>query len=343
MKQDNAPAMKPYGRHLIICVDGNCAPPQEGERLQRRILELNRLQGLNKLSNPHRVKCSLSGCLGVCSKGPLLAVYPDGIWYHGVDLEAVERIYQEHVLQGRPVEDHIFHRLYPVGAALAYPPEMRGEGGIESACQPTHMPEEKPDFGAAVDENDLKSRQEYRKAVRRTHRRKGLIIVNTGNGKGKTTAAIGLMTRAWGRRMKVAVIQFLKNENARFGEILAGRRMGVDWISTGDGWTWTSRNMDETQSRALHAWEVARKRISQGGDDLLVLDEFTYPLHFGWLDVAETVQWLQANKPPQLHLIITGRYAPPQLIEVADLVTEMREVKHPFRQQGIRAQKGIEF
>ncbi len=117
----------------------------------------------------------------------------------------------------------------------------------------------------------------------------------------------------------------------------------IDWLSTGDGWSWTSSDMDETEARARRAWDIAKEKISAGGYDLLILDEFTYTMHFGWLDAAEVVVWLRANKPEMLHLIITGRNAPPQLIEYADLVTEMREIKHPFREQGIRAQAGIEY
>lgn len=156
------------------------------------------------------------------------------------------------------------------------------------------------------------------------------------------------MTRAWGRKMNVGVIQFLKNENSRFGETRAASRMnGIDWIATGDGWTWTSKDEDETEARARHAWSIAQERIINGGSngpyDLLILDEFTYPLHFGWLDINDVLSWLEANKPPMMHLIITGRYAPQNLIDFADLVTEMREIKHPFNDQGVRAQPGIEY
>ena len=180
--------------------------------------------------------------------------------------------------------------------------------------------------------------------MRRAKKKKGLIIVNTGEGKGKTTAALGVMTPAWGRKLKIGVIQFLKNEGARYGEIKAAERMGdIDWIATGDGWTWTSQDMDETVAKARHAWAVAQERIGNGGYDLLILDEFTYPLHYGWLDSNEVLAWLEANKPPMMHLIITGRYAPQNLIDFADLVTEMRAIKHPFTDQGIRAQAGIEY
>lgn len=191
------------------------------------------------------------------------------------------------------------------------------------------------------DEGEDEAESAGAKAVR--SKRRGLVIVNTGNGKGKTTAALGVVLRAWGREMRVGGVQFFKHENANFGELRALERMGVTLTPIGDGFTWTSRDLDETQARALHGWEVAKERIASGAYDIFVLDEFTYLMHFGWLDTAEVMAWLAANKPPMLHLIITGRDAPEALIAFADLVTEMREVKHPFRDQGIKAQKGVEY
>jgi cob(I)alamin adenosyltransferase len=179
--------------------------------------------------------------------------------------------------------------------------------------------------------------------VRRQNQKKGLVMVHTGTGKGKTTAALGMLLRAWGRDMRLGGIQFFKHENAQYGELRALERMGIDLTPMGDGFTWTSRDMDETQAKALHGWEVAKQKIASGGYDIFLLDEFTYVLHFGWLDTGEVVDWLRDNKPEMLHLIITGRDAPQALIDYADLVTEMREVKHPFREQGIKAQKGVEF
>ncbi|WP_322821331.1 cob(I)yrinic acid a,c-diamide adenosyltransferase [Chloroflexus sp.] len=185
--------------------------------------------------------------------------------------------------------------------------------------------------------------QARRKAVRASHSPKGLVIVNTGNGKGKTTAALGVLLRAWGRNMRVGGVQFIKHEQAKFGELRALERMGITLTPLGDGFTWTSRDLDETQARAVHGWEVAKTQIISGNYDVFLLDEFTYVMHYGWVPATEVVAWLRTNKPPMLHLIITGRYAPAELIEYADLVTEMREVKHPFRDQGIRAQPGIEY
>lgn len=182
-----------------------------------------------------------------------------------------------------------------------------------------------------------------RAAARTARRRKGLVIVNTGNGKGKTTAALGVVLRAWGRKMRVAVFQFLKNEHANFGEIKAAKQLGLEFIPMGDGWTWTSKDMEQTAARARAGWDRVCATIVEGAYDILVLDEFTYLLDFGWLDADEVISWLKENKPAHLHLIITGRNAPPALIDYADLVTEMREIKHPFKEQGIRAQPGIEY
>lgn len=172
--------------------------------------------------------------------------------------------------------------------------------------------------------------------------RKGLLIINTGEGKGKSTAAFGTLLRAWGRGLRVCVIQFIKSETGKWGEVRAAQKLGIEWHSSGDGFTWLSKDMDETIARARHGWELAQEKITGGAYDLIVLDEFTYPLKYGWLDLPEALAWLQTNRPPDLHLIITGRYAPPDLMEAADLVTEMNVIKHPY-QLGIIGQAGIEY
>jgi cob(I)alamin adenosyltransferase len=174
-------------------------------------------------------------------------------------------------------------------------------------------------------------------------KKKGLVIVNTGNGKGKSTAAFGVVLRAWGRGLRICVVQFIKSETGKWGEVKAAEKLGIDWLSTGDGFTWLSKDMDETTARARHGWKMAQEKIASGKYDLIVLDEFTYPLHFEWLDVKEVISWLKEHKPPTLHLIITGRNAPDELVEFADLVTEMKEIKHPFEEQDIKAQAGIDF
>lgn len=175
-----------------------------------------------------------------------------------------------------------------------------------------------------------------------TKTKKGLVILNTGDGKGKTTAALGLMLRAWGRGMRVCMLQFIKHESANYGEIKAARKLGLEIRPIGDGFTWTSKDMDETIARARHGWEEAKEKIASGAYDMVILDEFTYPLHYGWLEPEEVITWLRDNKPPMLHLVITGRNAPQALIDHADLVTEMKEIKHPHR-VGVKGQPGVEY
>ncbi len=173
--------------------------------------------------------------------------------------------------------------------------------------------------------------------------KKGLVIINTGEGKGKTTAALGLMFRAWGQGWNICVIQFLKHEGGRWGEVKAAAQLErIEWLKTGDGFTWTSRDMDESTAKAAHGWQMAQEKIASDNYDLVILDEFTYPMHFGWLKTQDIIDWLKANKPEKTNLIITGRYAPDALIEYADLVSEINKIKHPY-DQGIQAQKGIEF
>lgn len=172
--------------------------------------------------------------------------------------------------------------------------------------------------------------------------RKGLVIVNTGDGKGKTTAALGVLLRAWGRGWRICTIQFIKHEAGQWGEVQAAEKLGVEWHSMGSGFTWESKDLDETAARVHAAWHLAQEKIGGGTFDLVILDEMTYAFQFGWLDVERVVAWLGEHKPPPVHVIITGRGAPPELIAFADLVTEMRKIKHPY-DQGIPAQSGIDF
>ena len=167
------------------------------------------------------------------------------------------------------------------------------------------------------------------------------MIVNTGKGKGKTTAAIGVLVRAWGRGMNVIMFQFIKHSTANFGEQRAAQKMSIEVRSMGDGFTWRSKDLDQSADLARAQWEDCKEAISSGKYDVIVLDEFTYPMHYGWIEISEVVEVLKA-RPEMLHVIITGRNAPEELMEYADLVTEMNVVKHPY-QQGIKAQPGIEF
>ena len=169
----------------------------------------------------------------------------------------------------------------------------------------------------------------------------GLVIVNTGKGKGKTTAAMGTALRAWGRGLKVIILQFIKHSTANFGEQRAAQKMGLEMRAMGDGFTWRSQDLDKTADLAVAHWEDCKMIIASGEYDLIVLDEFTYPMHYGWVDTNEVIEVLK-NRPEMQHIIITGRNAPEALMDYADLVTEMQVIKHPY-QKGIKAQPGIEF
>ena len=167
-------------------------------------------------------------------------------------------------------------------------------------------------------------------------------MVFTGDGKGKTTAALGMAFRTAGHGLKVCFIQFIKG-SWKYGELDAVKRFDdlIDWHVTGKGFTWKSDNIEEDKALARKGWDRAVEAIRSGKYHLVVLDEFTYLLNLGMID-PETVLDVLSRKPPDLHIAITGRNAPDSIIEAADLVTEMRAVKHPLK-AGIKAQKGVEF
>ncbi len=168
-----------------------------------------------------------------------------------------------------------------------------------------------------------------------------LVVLNTGNGKGKTTAALGVTMRAWGRGWKIVWLQFIKSKTSNYGETRAARRMGIEMIPLGDGFTWLSKDIDKDIALAHECWALAREKIMSAQYDLVVLDEITYPITYGWLDVEEVIDVLR-NRPPDVDVILTGRDAHPALIEFADTVTEMTERKHAY-QSGIKAQPGIDY
>lgn len=176
-----------------------------------------------------------------------------------------------------------------------------------------------------------------------TATQKGLVVVFTGDGKGKTSAAMGVMTRASGHELTVEVIQFLKNPGRVYGEAISAAKLGIPFNTLGKGFVFNPDKGGDDQQAALDAWERAKEFILTHESGVLILDEFTYPLIFGWIDAAAVVDWLKAHKPAQLHIVITGRSAPDVLVDYADMVTEMREIKHPFRLQQIPAQRGIDF
>lgn len=171
---------------------------------------------------------------------------------------------------------------------------------------------------------------------------KGLLIVFTGNGKGKTTAALGMAMRTAGHGLKVCIVQFIKG-GWHYGEIDSLQRFDglIDLHVMGRGFTWKSDNIEEDTRLACEAWDLACTAIASGAYHTVVLDEFTYLLHYKMLEIEPCLQFL-ANRNPAQHVVITGRYAPEQLIAAADLVTEMQMIKHPLK-SGVKAQRGIEF
>ena len=168
-----------------------------------------------------------------------------------------------------------------------------------------------------------------------------LLLINTGDGKGKSTAAFGTAIRALARGWKVAVVQFLKSGEWSVGEEKIGTELGIDWWALGDGFTWDSENMDESQAIAESAWDTARSTIESGKYDLVVLDEVTYPVNWGWIPVDEIVSVLR-GRPESVNVILTGRDAPQTLVDIADTVTEMVKVKHAF-DRGVMARRGIDY
>jgi cob(I)alamin adenosyltransferase len=172
-------------------------------------------------------------------------------------------------------------------------------------------------------------------------RPRSVVIVNTGDGKGKSTAAFGVVMRAVAREWPVCVIQFIKSGKWKVGEEKLSRELGVEWLKGGDGFTWESPDLDESRGRAVAAWALAADTIARGKHRLVVLDELTYPLNWAWLDSDEVIATIR-SRPEQVNIVATGRSAPAALIEIADTVTEMVKIKHAY-DRGIPARRGIDF
>ena len=184
-------------------------------------------------------------------------------------------------------------------------------------------------------------REDYRENTR------GLLMLNTGDGKGKTTAAIGTMVRAAGRGMNCCMIQFMKSKNDRYGEHESLERLGIEVHTMGDGFTWDTADKAQDIKTANETWDLCREKMESERYDLLVFDELLYVLSYGFLDIESVLSDIARTRAaqPNLHLILTGRNVDDALssvIDAADLVTEMKEIKHPFH-AGIYAQQGIEF
>lgn len=175
----------------------------------------------------------------------------------------------------------------------------------------------------------------------RTRRARSLVLVNTGDGKGKSTAAFGVVMRAVARGWPVSVVQFVKSDKWEVGEEEVARRLGVEWARTGDGFSWLSDDLERSQALAAAAWDLAKQTLAADRHRLVVLDEITYPMSWGWIPTAEVVAAIR-DRPERVNVIATGRHAPASLIEVADTVTEMVKVRHAF-DSGVRARRGIDF
>ncbi|MGH3358604.1 MAG: cob(I)yrinic acid a,c-diamide adenosyltransferase [Nocardioidaceae bacterium] len=200
------------------------------------------------------------------------------------------------------------------------------------------MPEGQP---ISIPEDGLTTRQ---------RRNRSLVMVHTGDGKGKSTAAFGLALRGWNQGWSVGVFQFVKSAKWRVGEQHALERLAqqedagtVEWHKMGSGWSWSRRSgTDEDHAQqAAEGWSEIKRRLAAETHQLYVLDEFTYPMGWGWIDVDDVVETLAA-RPGRQHVVITGRRADPRLVDAADLVTEMTKVKHPM-DTGQKGQRGIEW
>jgi cob(I)alamin adenosyltransferase len=167
------------------------------------------------------------------------------------------------------------------------------------------------------------------------------LLVNTGHGKGKSSAAFGVMGRAWARGWRVGVVQFVKSGKWQVGERKLADHLEIEWHALGDGFTWESDDLDETAAKGRHAWEVATGMLASGEYDLLIFDEMTYIVKYGWVPIGDVVAAL-SSRPARTNVVVTGRDAPREVIDLADTVTEMVKVKHAYDQK-IRARKGIEY
>ncbi|HEV2770602.1 MAG TPA: cob(I)yrinic acid a,c-diamide adenosyltransferase [Solirubrobacteraceae bacterium] len=172
-------------------------------------------------------------------------------------------------------------------------------------------------------------------------RQRSVVILNTGHGKGKSTAAFGVVMRGVARGWRVAVLQFVKSGRWKVGEEEIATRLGVDWAKTGDGFTWLTDDLERSRALAGAAWEQARSTIAAGQHRLVVLDELTYPVNWGWIDAGQVAEVLRC-RPAEVNVVVTGRDAPEAIVEVADTVTEMRKVKHAY-DRGVRAKRGLDF
>ncbi|MCG7893028.1 MAG: cob(I)yrinic acid a,c-diamide adenosyltransferase [Candidatus Thiodiazotropha taylori] len=178
--------------------------------------------------------------------------------------------------------------------------------------------------------------------MKQREKRNGLTLVHTGDGKGKSSSAFGMVFRAAGWDMKVLVVQFIKGKWKTGEQQAASRFDNIEWHALGDGFTWDTNNPEQDQQTSRSIWSFCQQKILSEAYDLVVLDEINYCCSYGWLTGKEVADFIKQSKPDWMHLVLTGRQAPDELIEIADTVTEMGLVKHAF-EQGITAEQGVEF
>ncbi len=182
----------------------------------------------------------------------------------------------------------------------------------------------------------------YERKQARATREKGLLIVYTGPGKGKTTAAFGMALRAIGHGIRSGIVQFIKGAQDSAERAVLSRFENVDFQTLGEGFTWQTQDRERDIAAAERGWAEAERMIGDPGYDLVILDELNLVLKYGYLDLTQVLATFSARRP-ELHIVVTGRNAPEALVEQADLVSEIRAIKHPYREQGVKAQRGIEF
>ena len=173
-------------------------------------------------------------------------------------------------------------------------------------------------------------------------KRRGILLVHTGSGKGKSSSAFGVVFRAAGWGMRVCVIQYIKGQWKTGEEQAAKRFDNIEWHAMGDGFTWDTKNPEQDRQTSREIWAFSKQKIRSRAYDLVVLDEINYCCSYGWLTGQEIADFIRLEKPPWMHLILTGRDAPLEILELADTATEMRPLKHAF-DAGIKAEQGIEF
>lgn len=173
-------------------------------------------------------------------------------------------------------------------------------------------------------------------------REKGLLIVNTGTGKGKSTAAFGMGLRVLGHGMKLGVVQFIKGALPTAEREILSNYPNCDFHTVGDGYTWNTQDRDHDTAAAIKGWAETKRMINDPSYDMVILDELNVVLKHQYLNLDEVLGTFAARRP-MLHIVVTGRHAPDRLIALADLVSEIRPIKHPYREQGVKAQKGVEF